>query len=489
MREKRKKEKLGMQLTGIGASFCITSVMGIPVALTADDWTLGERIVMLICFIIMAIGFGMVCRKGIRMSAEKSKESIASAEQPLNSEGQKKQDRKEGSTVQKEIVQIVEDQNEEVSVTAAEPKKEKTVLQPKAEPKKEKTVPQPKVGPKKEKTVPQPKADQNEKIIKKAAKHSVSEITEAEDSAKNKNISQPNPYSRAHRPVEIAGPGRSSQYDEESKNFLFLSEAHLADKLEWGQQEYFAVNTETWQPFYILSQYDGCVAAHTWYEIKEPVTWEEVETYADAKAKYQLGNRNIYKSKRGWKLAAVAESIGNNQYNIKWRIGKERNAEIEIRREETEFFIKWHLGKIQEKRLPLSVAADENAFRSAVRELAIHNEYIMEKLWCFVKSRKILRADFDDYNSVEWKFLYGEAGMHGDLIRVGRKGKKFYLEMTNDGYPNRMAAGGIAYTIPKSVISDDKLKRKEFEKYYREAIPDGPKPENLNYNSCKWFIS
>lgn len=126
----------------------------------------------------------------------------------------------------------------------------------------------------------------------------------------------PDPYRRASRPYEVAGPGRQSLLGEEQKYLLFLSGVNLAEKLEWGQSEYFAVDTRSLTPYYILEQYDGAVAAQSWYEIKEPVTWAELEHYADPVQKYILGHSKD--SKWSTWLAAFQE-LQRDRLIQRWR--------------------------------------------------------------------------------------------------------------------------------------------------------------------------
>ncbi|MGN0299095.1 MAG: hypothetical protein ACI4C1_07960 [Lachnospiraceae bacterium] len=70
------KKVIGWILIILGGFFCIVDVMCIPVAFTADDVTLGERIFMLVLYIVMAIACGMVCSKGFKLKAGKTKRNI-----------------------------------------------------------------------------------------------------------------------------------------------------------------------------------------------------------------------------------------------------------------------------------------------------------------------------------------------------------------------------------------------------------------------------
>ena len=126
----------------------------------------------------------------------------------------------------------------------------------------------------------------------------------------------PDPYRRASRPYEVAGHGRQSQLHEESRFLLFLSKANLAETLGWGQSEYFAVDTRSMTPYYILEQYDGAVVAQSWYEIKEPMTWEELERYGEPEQKTILG----HDGSRPWDswMSVRSENTGS-RLTLRWR--------------------------------------------------------------------------------------------------------------------------------------------------------------------------
>lgn len=202
-------------------------------------------------------------------------------------------------------------------------------------------------------------------------------------------MSQKNPFQRARHPYEVGGLKWDSQYEEECNNFLFLSDAHLAGELEWGQQEYFAVNTETWQPFYIISQYDGAMVARTWYHVKETVDWDEVEIYGDPACKCQLANR----PKGKWKDLVVQTKTSAKSFHIWWRAGKQYNMDVEIRMKENAFLLINYSANPshspKEKELPLSISQDKAAFRDAVREFGIYKEYIIQMLWDFCLKTKV----------------------------------------------------------------------------------------------------
>ncbi|MBR4888245.1 MAG: hypothetical protein IKU17_03790, partial [Clostridia bacterium] len=93
-------------------------------------------------------------------------------------------------------------------------------------------------------------------------------------------LPSPNPAQRARRPYEIAGPDRTSQFSQESRNLVRLFDPKLPVELTWGQRQYFAVDKTENRPYYIIEQYDGTRVAQSWYDAKERVSWEELRLYA-----------------------------------------------------------------------------------------------------------------------------------------------------------------------------------------------------------------
>lgn len=292
-----------------------------------------------------------------------------------------------------------------------------------------------------------------------------------------------NPFERAKYPYEIAGPEGTSQYEEESSSLLFLSDAHLAGELSWGQQEYFAVNTETWQPFYIISQYDGDRVARTWYYVKEAVDWAEVENYGDPVCKCQLSHRPNGK----WKDMVVQTKTSANSFRIWWRLRKQYNMDVEIQVKENAFLLISYPNNPstspKEKELPFSIIKDKATFRDAVSKFGIYKEYIIQMLWDFcLKTSKSKIASTaqaksgtggNEMRSVKkWVNILGKPGDHGDVVRIGFGAGKCYLEITNDGFPYGNA-GGFVSTIPGDVVRGKRLDARKFEQFYRSVYPGG----------------
>ena len=63
------KKAIGWFLTVTGGLLCVSSVVVIPAAFTAEGLPFGQRIIMLLCFLLCAAAAGAVCRFGLRLKA------------------------------------------------------------------------------------------------------------------------------------------------------------------------------------------------------------------------------------------------------------------------------------------------------------------------------------------------------------------------------------------------------------------------------------
>lgn len=72
-----------------------------------------------------------------------------------------------------------------------------------------------------------------------------------------------------------------------------------------------------------------------------------------------------------------------------------------------------------------------------------------------------------------WVNLFGEPGQHGDVVRVGFGSGKCYLEITNDGFPNPGASGGMLVPIPGNVVKGNRLDARKFVEFYSSVYPGG----------------
>ena len=72
-----------------------------------------------------------------------------------------------------------------------------------------------------------------------------------------------------------------------------------------------------------------------------------------------------------------------------------------------------------------------------------------------------------------WINLIGEPGQHGDVIRIGFGDGKCYLEITNDGFPNPGASGGMLVPVPDHIVRGSRLDARKFLEFYHSVYPDG----------------
>lgn len=63
------KKATGWFLTVTGGLLCVSAVVVVPAAFTAEGLSLGQRIVMLLCFLLCATAAGALCRFGLRLKA------------------------------------------------------------------------------------------------------------------------------------------------------------------------------------------------------------------------------------------------------------------------------------------------------------------------------------------------------------------------------------------------------------------------------------
>ena len=337
--------------------------------------------------------------------------------------------------------------------------------------------------------MPAEKAASKEKLVKADEKIVTPKVASQLEAMKNSRIPEANPFERAQYPHEIPGPQHSSKFEAESKYFLFLSDAHLARELGWGQQEFFALKTDTFQPFYVISQYDGAAVAQTWYHVRQPVSWEEVEYYGDPACKCQLINTPNAK----WSSLAVRTIYSANGLRIAWRISRGHNWEAEIRITEDGYLLSSFDDNPSHKKLqqllPRSIATDEAAYRRLMPRFSLHKEYVIGHLWNFIQRHKhmayVPASREDMRNATHWLHLYGDPSHHGTQIRLGRSGNTFYLEVTDDGYPNRMGGGGFAYFVPRDAVSDGRLKVHEFADFLNSILHGAP---IINYSAFDWFL-
>ena len=73
---------------------------------------------------------------------------------------------------------------------------------------------------------------------------------------------------------------------------VLLFDTNRAQK-GWGVSEGVYVDTRNNEPYYIVTQYDGQMAAQTWYLDREKLTFDDVLDYAQAESD------ELYKKMKG----------------------------------------------------------------------------------------------------------------------------------------------------------------------------------------------
>lgn len=293
------------------------------------------------------------------------------------------------------------------------------------------------------------------------------------------------PFRRAHRPFEIAGPNRDSFYEAESRYFLPLADAHLADKLDWGQSEYYAVDTRTWEPWYIVTQYDGAVVAHTWFDVKEKLTWEEVERLASPKAKAILG----HDPKTPWQDCSYRRVSSADGITVSWRGTPQLWYEATLHQTETGATLhqttNFRSGKptSTEKTLSADDCATLEAFTKTLRGMYITADFIIELLWNGLRhtphkaakqpKKPVRKTLAEEVRNVPRHHIYGHDSGHGWQIRVGLvpNSRTAFVEVTDDGYPNPGASGGFFRTLPHRLVKDGCVKVGDVLAFVAENTP------------------
>ena len=70
------KKVIGWILTVLGGFYCVVGVICIPVILAADDIVFGERLFVLVSFLIIAVVSGIICRVGFKLKAGNAKMTL-----------------------------------------------------------------------------------------------------------------------------------------------------------------------------------------------------------------------------------------------------------------------------------------------------------------------------------------------------------------------------------------------------------------------------
>lgn len=294
------------------------------------------------------------------------------------------------------------------------------------------------------------------------------------------------PYRRANRPFEIAGPNRDSLCEAEIRYFLPLADAHLADKLDWGQSEYYAVDTRTWEPWYIVEQYDGAAVAHTWFEVKETITWEEVQLYAPQAAKSILGHDR----QSPWRFCTYWHTASSDGSTMRWRGTRQTWFEAKLHKTESGAVLQLttHAHKAEPKvtQKPLTQMDCDTleAFTQSLHGLGISKTFIIESLWDGLRQapkattvkhpRELRRKTLDEeIRGARRQRIYGHDSGHGWQVSVGLvpNSRTAFVEVTEDGYPNPGASGGFFRTLPHRLVKDGCVKVGDVLAFVAENTP------------------
>ena len=134
------------------------------------------------------------------------------------------------------------------------------------------------------------------------------------------NISQKeekNPRNRAVHPYENADPQKTSLWQQERKFIeILFSAAELDGKTDLYSGD-FGIDTRSGIPYYIDIFHERNAACHIWYDIKERISWHELQTYAE-KLKYNAKYlKNI--NEDNWRQRLFHVHSGLNELAVEWR--------------------------------------------------------------------------------------------------------------------------------------------------------------------------
>lgn len=221
--------------------------------------------------------------------------------------------------------------------------------------------------------LPQPKDTADDETTVSAATEPAQEESVPENTA-------PNPFQRAERPC-------TEQQNGERKYFLWLSSANLAKELPQEQTEYFAVDTRTEQPYYLIVR-QGSIPSQCCYEVKEAVTWEELETYGNAEEKEALG----FCDGSAWSDKICAITVDTDHITVLWRKSRQSLEEASIFYKNNSFSLahseRCRLNDPTAKGTRTALEPrhyrSETAFQIALQS-KISKAYIVQLLWDFIQ--------------------------------------------------------------------------------------------------------
>ncbi len=272
-----------------------------------------------------------------------------------------------------------------------------------------------------EPTVEEPTAAQMEQPAEQEAS-----VQPEPSAAEPEQTTEANPFQRAIRPC-------SDNFNGDRKYLLWLCGTSLAGELPQGQSEYFAVDTRTEQPYYVIS-YRSSLPTQNRYEVKEPVSWEELDRYCDVSRRECLGITGT-----SWKEAVCSVQQDAMHMTVLWRKNDQCLEEASIFRKNDSFiFAHSEKGGLHDPTAKGTRSAltarqyrSETTFRIAVQS-KISKEYVVQLLWDFLKENLQSQPITENNDAEEQRYQAEQAFQRGGLDREQAYGQQ---NLQPDGTP------------------------------------------------------
>ena len=198
---------------------------------------------------------------------------------------------------------------------------------------------------------------------------------------------------------EGIGPGKISQMSQESEFFIQICPAHTGRPLEWGQSEYYSLDTRNGQPYYILEQYDGRVVAQSWYQEKARVDWGEINAQLEGQEE-ELRRRLWGIDHTNWKQKLFPTEEDAHHIHIGWGYGNlERQASIVWFEGQQALSVSaGRSGKARATVLTEQAIWDYDALHKEIKG-QVSSDYVIRRLWQYLAThrqepgRRLMRAE------------------------------------------------------------------------------------------------
>lgn len=214
-----------------------------------------------------------------------------------------------------------------------------------------------------------------------------------------------------------------SRYQIEAPYLLWLGDADLRMEKGWGQEEYYAVDTRTGEPCYVITQHDGRYSY--WFDTFRRCTWEEA-------AQNARGNWLKGMDQSDWQQRLFQVRSTSDYINLSWSVSARVIYENRIDLKDGVFslFQGGNLGPDdrtgfgKSKLLTPEHLKNVNRFREA---LDSKYEFVFEQLWAFVqeKRKSLFRSAGKGNDGLAWE-------MEGGMLTVRGNGKLESLWNTTD---------------------------------------------------------